>query len=325
MVEHPGARPRPLEGPDMVKSTSSIGRRRAVEAIARYRPQRLDAATWAAAKPFVLCCADELGLDGGAAALRVVRVLARIAVWALGEGLSLNVEVVLDPANVERFIASAPDPDRSRATYRSELRRVGPLLTRHAPWESRPAAVSRRQVAPPYSQRELRLLQADATAQPTPGRRRAARALLALGAGAGLDGRWVSWVGAQDVTAHSWGVMVRVSEPATRVVPVLAEWEDEVLELARSAGDEYLLGGRSTSRNRAGALGASLIVGNGNPRMSASRLRSTWLLTHLTAGTRLPELVRAAGLQGVTVVSDLLPLVPFLEDSEALAMLRGTR
>jgi hypothetical protein len=100
MVEHPGARPRPLEGPDMVKSTSSIGRRRAVEAIARYRPQRLDAATWAAAKPFVLCCADELGLDGGAAALRVVRVLARIAVWALGEGLSLNVEVVLDPANV---------------------------------------------------------------------------------------------------------------------------------------------------------------------------------------------------------------------------------
>jgi hypothetical protein len=278
----------------MVKSTSSIGRRRAVEAIARYRPQRLDAATWAAAKPFVLCCADELGLDGGAAALRVVRVLARIAVWALGEGLSLNVEVVLDPANVERFIASAPDPDRSRATYRSELRRVGPLLTRHAPWESRPAAVSRRQVAPPYSQRELRLLQADATAQPTPGRRRAARALLALGAGAGLDGRWVSWVGAQDVTAHSWGVMVRVSEPATRVVPVLAEW-------------------------------ASLIVGNGNPRMSASRLRSTWLLTHLTAGTRLPELVRAAGLQGVTVVSDLLPLVPFLEDSEALAMLRGTR
>jgi hypothetical protein len=39
-------------------------------------------------------------------------------------------------------------------------------------------------------------------------------------------------------------------------------------------------------------------------------------------GTRLPELARAAGLQGVTVLSDLLPFVPLLDEDEALAMLR---
>jgi hypothetical protein len=108
-------------------------------------------------------------------------------------------------------------------------------------------------------------------------------------------------------------------------VPVLATWEDEVLDLAATAGEEFLVGGRSTSRNRAGALAASLVVGNGHPSFSAPRLRSTWLVTHLAMGTRLPELARAAGLQGVTVLSDLLAFVPALANDEALVALRGSR
>jgi hypothetical protein len=185
--------------------------------------------------------------------------------------------------------------------------------------------VARRQVAVPYSAQEVAWLSADALVQPTAGRVRAARALLALGAGAGLDGRWVSRVVAEEVTSDGEMVFARAGEPSARVVPVLAGWEAEVLDLASSAGDEFLVGVRSTSRNRAGALAASLIVGNGRPRFSASRLRSTWLVTHLTLGTSLPVLVRAAGLQGVTVLSDLLPFVPVVDEAGALAMLRGVR
>jgi hypothetical protein len=54
-------------------------------------------------------------------------------------------------------------------------------------------------------------------------------------------------------------------------------------------------------------------------------MRSTWLLTHLTLGTRLPELARAAGLYGVTVLSDLLRYVPALDEAQVAAMLRGVR
>ncbi|MFI5042509.1 MAG: hypothetical protein ACHQNA_11800, partial [Acidimicrobiales bacterium] len=249
----------------------------------------------------------------------------RLAAWAAGEGLPLDAEVVLDPDTVERFIAVGLVDDRSRATYRATLRQVGPLLTRRAPWEARPVAVARRQVASPYTFRELDGLRADADAQPTAARARAARALLALGAGAGLDGRWVARIGASDVTAIGEIALVRVAEPAARVVPVLATWEDEVLNLAATAGSEFLVGGRSTARNRSGALAASLMVANGHPKFSASRLRSTWLVTHLAIGTRLPELARAAGLQGVTVLSDLLAFVPALEDDEAIEVLRGAR
>jgi len=310
----------------MDKATGAEGQPRTVpDWLDRYQPRRIDPAAWAAVRPFVAEAADRLSLDNGAGAHRVVRALARLAAWAMGEGLPLDLEVVLDPDAVERFIAVELANDRSRATYRATLRRVGPLLTVRAPWESKPAAVARRQVAVPYTAGELEGLRCDALVQPTDGRVRAARALLALGAGAGLDGRWVARVSADDVTIHGEAVRVRVGEPSARIVPVLVGWEHDVVGLAGSAGGEFLVGGRSTAKNRAGALAASLVVANGHPRFSASRLRSTWLVTHLAMGTRLPELARAAGLQGVTVLSDLLPFVPGLDDDEALAMLRGVR
>jgi hypothetical protein len=46
----------------------------------------------------------------------------------------------------------------------------------------------------------------------------------------------------------------RVGPPSARTVPVLAEWEYEVAELAATAGQEFLVGGYSLSRNRASAL-----------------------------------------------------------------------
>jgi hypothetical protein len=314
-----------MGGLDVDKVTGALRQSRVAVAewLDDYRPQKIDQVAWCSVRPFVAECVGALALDDGPAARRVVRVLACLTVWAEGEGLPLDAEVVLDPETVERFIAVGIADDRSRATYRAVLRRVGPVLTRRAPWEARPAPVARRQVAVPYTVSEIDGLTEDALAQPTAGRVRAARALLALGAGAGLDGRWIARVTADDVTSGGNAVLVRVGEPMPRLVPVLAGWEDEVLQLSGSAGDEFVVGGDSTSRNRASALATSIVVAYGHPSLSASRLRSTWLVTHLTMGTRLPELARAAGLQGVTVLSDLLPFVPSIEDAAAVEMLRG--
>lgn len=215
-----------------------------------YRPMRMDPQTWLAVRPFVIAYADRLGLDDSPGAIRTVRVLARLAAWASGEGLPLDAELVLDPDTVERFVAVGIADDRSRATSRAVLRRVAPLLTKRAPWEARPPIVARRKVALPYSAAELGGLRVDALDQPSAGRIRAARVLLAFGAGAGLDGRWVARVAADDVTSREGAVLVRVGQPAPRVVPVLASWEHEVLELAGLAGDEFLVGGRSLARNR---------------------------------------------------------------------------
>ena len=196
-----------------------------------------------------------------------MRVLASLAAWAVGDGLPLDVEVVLDPDTVERFVAVGLEDDRSRATYRAVLRRVGPRLTRLAPWEAKAATVARRQVARPYTVDEVCGLREDALAQPTAGGVRAARALLALGAGAGLDGRWVARVTARDITTGD-AVMVRVGEAGGRVVPVLAEWESEVIDLATSAGDGFLVGGHSPPATGRGPLAASIVVAHGHPKPS---------------------------------------------------------
>jgi hypothetical protein len=298
----------------------------AQEWLAAYRPAEVDPGRHEDVRRFVWDCVCRLGWDqdiDGSAAWRVLRELARITSWAITEGLPLDVEVVLDPDTVERFIAVGLAGDPSRSTYRAVLRRIGPRLTKRAPWQPRPAPVARRQVAPPYSRLELGVLMDDALSQPTSNRVRAARALLALGAGAGLDGRWVARVAASDVSQVDGVVLVSVGEPAARRVPLLAGWEDEVLDLASNSGREFLVGGFSTSKNRASALATWLVVGQGHPRFSASRLRSTWLITHLALGTRLPELARAAGMQGVTVLSDLLRYVPALDGDEATRILRG--
>jgi hypothetical protein len=239
--------------------------------------------------------------------------------------MPLDWEVVLDPDTVERFISVGIKGDRCRGTYRSMLRRLGPLLTAKAPWEPRAEAVNRRRVASPYSDEELEILWRDAQHQATPARHRAGVALIALGAGAGLDGRWSTRVATEDVIRRDGVVFVRVGDPSARLVPVLARWEQVVLELAESAGDEFVVGGRSLAINRAGDLTRKFVVGHGHPKLSAPRLRSTWLVHHLTIGTRLPELARAAGMVGVTVLSDLLSDMAPLSDERAAVMLRGER
>ena len=307
----------------------ATGRRRPSEGASLrldgYRPSGLGSVAWSQVQPFVSSCANRLSLRHTASGVRTARVLARLAAWCLTQGIPLDPELVLDPETVERFVHQGVADTPSRPTYRSVLRRVGPALTATAPWEARPAALARRHVALPYSEAELAGLRAAARMQATPGRVRAARALLALGAGAGLDGRWIARVSAPDVAVRGGSVLVRVGEPSPRLVPVLAEWEREVLDLATTAGSCFLVGGRSTAKNRAGSLAASLEVGHGGPKFSAPRLRSTWLVHHLRLGTRLPELTRAAGLAGITVLSDLLEQVAPMGEDEAVEMLRGPR
>jgi hypothetical protein len=128
-----------------------------------------------------------------------------------------------------------------------------------------------------------------------------------------------------DVVQRDGVVFIRAGEPAARLVPVLARWEGVVVDLAASAAGKFLVGGRSLAKNRAGNLAHMFKVGHGHPPLSSPRLRSTWLVHHLTVGTRLPELMRAAGLEGITVLSDLLPDVPSLAEAEAASMLRGDR
>jgi hypothetical protein len=180
-----------------------------------------------------------------------------------------------------------------------------------------------RKAAPPYTRSELNSLWEDAVRQSTPARRRASTALIALGAGAGLDGRWARKVRGTDVVGTGWVVCVRVGAPNARVIPVLAEWEDEILRLAEEACDDYLVGGATTHRNRTNDIITRFEDGNDHLKLASNRLRSTWIVTHLSMGTRLPELLSAAGTRRIETFDALLKYVSGLDESATARMLRG--
>jgi hypothetical protein len=190
--------------------------------IAAYRPEKVDASTWEVIRPFVLDCVRRLPSKGWPVAIRTLRVLTQLTAWVVGQGMALDADLVFDPDTIERFVVEGLAKNASRSTYRADLRRVAPLLTTKAPWEPRTTLLPRRQVAPPYTRAELQLLRTDAIGQRTPQRRRAARGLIALGAGAGLDGRWATQIRARDVVVDGARTLLRVGPPSARTVPVVA-------------------------------------------------------------------------------------------------------
>jgi hypothetical protein len=291
-----------------------------------YVPRIVPRAVWDSdLRGFVVPLLLELRWSGLHAAYHAAWALTHISARCLQEGLPLEREVVLDPDTLERFLSFGPgcQSRTAKQLMRTTLRRVGPRLTSRAPWEPRPEALGRHRLALPYSAEELEAIARDARNQATAFRRRAARALLALGAGAGLDGRWAGKVRGTDVIQSPEAVLVRVGPPSPRLVPVLARSEAELLDLAAMAGDELLVGPRSPHRNRLSYTRYRIESSQGTPTLSLSRLRTTWLVHHLTVGTRLPELTRAAGVHWLSHPSELLAHVLPLASDVAATMLRG--
>ena len=79
---------------------------------------------------FVTEMGDSLRLGERPVDQRRRRVLYLIVKWATAQGLPLDPEAILDPAMVERFCEVALSNRNSRATLRSDLRYMAPLLTR---------------------------------------------------------------------------------------------------------------------------------------------------------------------------------------------------
>ena len=244
---------------------------------------------------------------------RYARVLAYLADFCVDDGTTLDVEQVLDPDTVDRFIAAKQKkkgqtngiPDSTAGTWRSDLRRLGPALTTKAAWEPSLKRISRPRLAPPYLQDEVVKIVRDAPRQLTPELRRAARAIVALGLGAGLDGRWNYRIRCDHIDGTG-PVTVSVPDPAKRIVVVRKQFEADLLQLA-SNGDGPLIGSHRVSKNTSSELAARLVIARGNIRLTSSRLRSTWLLAHLDAGTPPNVLIKAAGLKTFGSTGDLIP------------------
>jgi len=277
-----------------------------------YRPQIADA-EWAAIAPYVHDVVTRAEPLVTYDARDLYSVLARLALFAHQVHMPLENDEVLDPFTVERFVQFHLNSYNraSRHSMRARLRRVSEaLLGERAAVRTR--ALGKAEASRPYTPKQVAELDGWALAQPSEERRSSARALLALGLGAGLTGAEIIALRTSSIHTIGATTYVDVAGADQRAVPVLPDWADEFGERLAFVGED---GWAFRSEQRGGNINLITdFVSRNGPHMplQARRMRATWLAHHLEAGTPVKALLRIAGLRSAEALDRVLP---FVEDS----------
>lgn len=283
-----------------------------------YRPKMADA-EWFEIQDFVLtkvrAVRDAVPYTEG----RLNVALAQHALWCWTAGFGLEDDVVFSREMIDASIASGFEglTRSSRATARSILIRIAAEIVP----ELHPVRLQSLPSAPaqqPYSARELAGLATWAEGQRTAARRRSAYALISLGCGAGLASGEILRVRAGDVQFDDHGAVVALTGDRARSVPVLSSWVPYLRSSgeAASAGD-FLF--RPGSRGHDWSLITNFVLQGAHigVRPQTQRMRSTWIVHHLTRGTFPVQLVRAAGVSTFESLSRFAAFVPELDADTA--------
>ena len=285
--------------------------------LARWTPAR---GTPAAAAAFARAVVAAAGPGGQDRAKCLLWASCKLASWAIGLGMEPVPGVLLHPSVIERFAAHAPGMSAAaRRTLRTNLRFIGRRVVPQPYPADMP--LPRERAKAPYSPAEIGGFLALADAQPTPGRRCRASALVCLGAGAGLIRSDLRHARGTDINCRGGGVVVRVHGRAPRAVPVLARYQPRLLEAAAFAGENFLTGGDKPERgNITNPLTRSLAGGTGLPPLDTSRLRATWL-AETAALIGLPAFMHAAGISCCQRLGDITAGLDPGTEQDAVALL----
>lgn len=255
---------------------------------------------------------------------KILPPLSEYAAWLHREGIPISQAALSERDLLERFIqiGMAGQRDSTRATRRAILRRVAARLDPDpAP---PPEAIHYRRAKPPYTAAEVAGFFGLAQAQPTDSRRTSAHGFISLGLGCGLDRTDLAWVRGIDVTTGRCTRVRVVGGSRPRSVVALDEYAELIAKCAVSAGERLLIGGATLGRhNVTTPLLNRLVRDVSLPRLAPARLRSTWLVRHLTLGTPLSVLLPAAGLASSRTLDDLLEFADPIAADTASQLLRG--
>jgi len=235
-------------------------------------------------------------LPAGSVTAPALRGLSR---FAAGRGIPASPQFLLDYDVIEAFcVAGLPGRACStRGTYRSALYRLAEAA--HGPPGQRATPFPGARAPAPYSPAEQAELAAIAAAQRHPAKRSSALAMVVFGIGAGLrPGELVALHG-DDIAWHGRQVMVQVSGPAARVVPVTSRYAGRAGELGRRAGSGHVFRPGPADRsykNFVTNFARGLAADPAAPRLSMGRARAAFICGHLAGGTPVPVLLAITGI-----------------------------
>ena len=293
--------------------------------ISTYKPSLVPASRWELIRPVVQEVAAKAAPTTFTGAYAVLRASTLFLVWCVEKGEPLDIETLFTEANVEHFVATGMPhlQSHSRNSYRAALRRAGRAATRYALWSPAPQALGRRSLRAPYQQCEIDWLWEIARTQPSRGRRRAARALMALGYGAGLSLAEIVLFRGRQIRVTEYGVLVEVTGERARVVPALPEAHGDLLAMREEHYDSSVLADVRPSRTAGAGVTSNLVVPEAAPRFDSVRLRTTWMVTLLVRGARLSEVTALAGITSTKNFQDIIDFIPRRSLDEIASVLAG--
>lgn len=236
--------------------------------------------------------------------------VARLTQFARAEYAPLDDASVFAPYMVNRFVVHhlAGYNRASRNTIRARLRRVSEaLLGDDALGKFK--ALGKADSVRPYTAVEQAALEGWSRAQTSEERRTSAAALLSLGFGAGLTGAEIIRLRLEDLEMTDMAAVVHVTGEGAREVPVLGEWTAGIRSrYVHLDGQGWAF--RAEQRGGNVNLITDFVSRTAPPmELQSRRMRATWLVGRLEAGTPLKTLLRVAGLQSAEALDRVLPFV----------------
>lgn len=274
-------------------------------AIARFNPAEVPPAQWARIGPVVRASVEKAAPTSVYSARTLMSVTTQLAIWADILGQPLDPEVLFHPQLIDRFItdSSLDLGDGTRLNYRRHLNDVGTAVVGPPLYPPKRIALQRPDPLAPFSAKQITALWAWCHGLPTGHFRDNAKAVVSIGRGAGLTSQEMSKAIGDDVVVDADGVVVNVIGHKARVVPVLDTWADVVLARAVEVGPRpFLLPERTRiSRSQLSNFLEKCPTGDA-PQLDTRRLRNTWIVGQLSAGTDIQTLADAAGVSPSQIV-----------------------
>jgi integrase len=289
---------------------------------------KIDPSDWAVIEEFVRSAVRDAGPDRYTTAQPWLSSVAHFVQWSVNaECLPLDREVIFHPKNIFAFVAQRNgSSSAAQGTTRSELLRISARLI----GENSGATEDRRSYNAsvghrPYSASEKRGLRSYVEGQATQYRRDNLRTVVALCAGAGLTAVDLLRMNPSDVEDRGDMVVAHVPGKNARTIPLLSEWEDLARTALALADPALPLVLQNNVKYRSGnAIADMLWSTNGvGVKPHCQRLRSTWIVDHLNAGTHVSLLLDAAGVSQVSTFQRYLQHVtprPIGQNLDALRL-----
>ena len=288
-------------------------------AIAQFSPRSVPHGQWSRIADLVRDSAEKAAPASAYRAGHLMTVATELALWIDKIGLPLEAGVVFHPDHIDRFIleACAHLAVGTQSNYRTQLRVIGALVLGAERFPLTPLPIPRVEPLKPYSATDIALLRSWGRGLPTESFRRGVAAILAFGLGTGITSAELTHLVGTDVAVVGDCALVRVTGRRRREVPVLRHWANEVADLATAAGTGPVFAPRTRVANF-----IAVCPDGDAPTLNPTRLRNTWIVGHISAGTHFVSLTEAAGV-APEAIARLARYAIAPDEGVAHRMLRG--